>query len=92
MDVNRENYECDLYIDANEEISVLLQNIANLFDAKSFDNRICVDKGDLFLFKNNNFHKINKKNPEDGFLFYRYLLKAKPNELYGKKTPSNLFP
>ena len=86
MDVNKDIYDCNLYIDADEEISILLQNIANLFDTKSIDNKICVDKGILYLCKNNKFHKINKKNPEDGFLFYQYFIKAKPNALFGEEN------
>ena len=86
MEVISENFECDLYIDANEELETFLQNIAYLFNTNLVDDGICVEEGTLIVYKNHNFHKINKKNHEDGFLFYRYLIKANPNYLLGREN------
>jgi hypothetical protein len=81
-----ENFGCDLYIDSEDDLNTLLQNIATIFNTNPIEDGIFVNEGSLFLLKNKNFHKIYKKNLEDGFLFYRYLLKAKPNDLMGKEN------
>lgn len=81
-----ENFECDLYIDADEDLSTLLQNIAKLFNTNISKNIVCVSEGEISLINNRNYHKIKKLNLEDGFLFYRYLLKAKPNKLFGEEN------
>lgn len=77
--VNRENLDCNLYIDTDKEISFLLRNLANLFGSNYKSNSVVTDKGFITISENRQFNPKNKKSPLDGFLFYRYILDVKPN-------------
>lgn len=75
----RENLDCNLYIDTDAEINILLINIADLFSSKLKRNSLVTDEGYITITENQQFNPINKKSPLDGFLFYRYILDVKPN-------------
>ncbi len=91
FEIFREDYECNLYIDADADISTFLQNIATLINASDVESdSVHIHEGDVLISKNENYHCTNKKSPEDGFLFYRYKLLINPNRTLGKKNAINL--
>ncbi len=86
-EVFKQDFKCRIYIDADEDINSLIKNLADVFrlvDVNS--NSLSVRNGDILITQNKNFNSMNRKSPEDGFLFYRYIAEIEPNRVLGREN------
>ncbi len=77
---------CSLYTDATVELEELIANLASLLNAsvkglyvENAEGYICVDKND-------EFDEQMRRDGEDGFLYYRYLIEVEPNKELGEEN------
>ncbi len=52
-------------------------------------NSLSVPVGDILILENKKFNLITRKSPEDGFLFYHYVVEIKPNRVLGRENAVN---
>jgi hypothetical protein len=80
------NYYCGLFLDSSEEESLLVSEVAKLFNNEPERNYIHSSECDISILENDDFDEQRRTNPEDGFLFYRYKLEVEPNTELGEKN------
>jgi len=80
------DYYCGLYLDSSREESLLVSDVARLFNSECERNYIHLNECDISILENDDFDEQKRTNPEDGFLFYRYKLEVEPNAELGEEN------
>ncbi len=77
--IDRADIYCNLFVDTNSEQDILVKNLAELFNVSADDwGNIETAFGEISIIENDDYDKSKRKDEDEGFLFYRYLLEIEP--------------
>lgn len=77
----------EIYVDTNTERENLTYALGQLFGSSPDKyNNVETSIGELSVLKNDDFDEQIRKDEENGFLYYRYLLEIEPTEEFGKEN------
>jgi hypothetical protein len=76
-----------IYTDADAEIEKLTFALSQLFNSLPDKwNNVETSVGEFSVLKNDEFDEQMRKDNEDGFLYYRYLIEVEPNKELGEEN------
>jgi hypothetical protein len=84
--INEPNYYCSLFIDSDVSREDLTLNLAKFFGVSPDRHYLSNEKGEVGVMKNKDYDSVLRKDGEDGFLYYRYLIEVEPNEELGEEN------
>ncbi|WP_157202571.1 1,4-dihydroxy-6-naphthoate synthase [Calidithermus chliarophilus] len=84
------DYYAKIYVDGDLSYEQLASDLENLFGVEARTRAIDLDKGTIYIEENEDFDARLRSNPEDGFLFYRYILDVEPLVELGQQNALDL--
>ena len=82
---NEIDYYCGLYVDASSDENSFSSELASTFGISSDKwNDIETSVGNIYVVKNDEFDEKQRKDIDDGFLFYKYKLEIEPKPSLNK--------
>lgn len=84
---NEMNLYVSLYVDSNLDRKLLTTELKKTLN-EAIEDRFDIEspQGEISVRKNDAFNEEMRKDEEDGFLYYRYLLEVEPEEELGKEN------
>jgi hypothetical protein len=77
--LERADVYCNLFVDANLDVEDLAFKLSKIFVASADKlGNIKTDLGEISITKNDDYNDELKKDKEEGFLYYRFLLEVEP--------------